>query len=290
VFLWPENWIEPELKQDRSPFFKDLENELLQNEINQQTVETAFANYLDKLDGVAQLEIAGFYQEDDADAAMLHVFGRTPGAEPHRYYYRRYDYRQWTPWEQVDLDIQGEYLIPAVVNKRLFLFWPVFTEMPDDAANNAPVEIPAPGDRSAPVKPAVKRLRVQLAVSEYRQGAWTPKKVSKDFYQSSQATTVDIVHKFYRFFAIDRSAADGRFGIIFDGYSLGSNGVEKAGLQGAFEVAGQLPACASAGMGCDRLLRKHLLHLVLEVDRAGRSRRIRPARHAPRSAAERFHD
>jgi hypothetical protein len=238
VFLWPENWIEPELKQDRSPFFKDLENELLQNEINQQTVETAFANYLDKLDGVAQLEIAGFYQEDDADAAMLHVFGRTPGAEPHRYYYRRYDYRQWTPWEQVDLDIQGEYLIPAVVNKRLFLFWPVFTEMPDDAANNAPVEIPAPGDRSAPVKPAVKRLRVQLAVSEYRQGAWTPKKVSKDFYQSSQATTVDIVHKFYRFFAIDRSAADGRFGIIFDGYSLGSNGVEQAGLQGAFEVAG----------------------------------------------------
>ena len=25
VFLWPENWIEPELKKDRSPFFRDLE-------------------------------------------------------------------------------------------------------------------------------------------------------------------------------------------------------------------------------------------------------------------------
>ena len=24
VFLWPENWIEPELKIDRSQFFKDL--------------------------------------------------------------------------------------------------------------------------------------------------------------------------------------------------------------------------------------------------------------------------
>ena len=136
VFLWPENWIEPELKKDRSQFFKDLENELLQNEINQYTVETAFSNYLEKLDGVAQLEIAGFYQEDDGDNAIVHVFGRTTGAEPHLYYYRRYDYRQWTPWEKVELDIQGDYLIPAVVNKRLFLFWPVFTEVPDEAGNS----------------------------------------------------------------------------------------------------------------------------------------------------------
>ena len=79
MFLWPENWIEPELKKDRSQFFKDLENELLQNEINQYTVETAFSNYLEKLDGVAQLEIAGFYQEDDGDNAIVHVFGRTTG-------------------------------------------------------------------------------------------------------------------------------------------------------------------------------------------------------------------
>ena len=35
VFLWPENWIEPELRKDKSQFFKDLEDELLQNEISQ---------------------------------------------------------------------------------------------------------------------------------------------------------------------------------------------------------------------------------------------------------------
>ena len=77
VFLWPENWIEPELKKDRSQFFKDMENELLQNEINQYTVETAFSNYLQKLDRVAQLEIAGFYQEDDGDNAFIHVARHT---------------------------------------------------------------------------------------------------------------------------------------------------------------------------------------------------------------------
>ena len=31
VFLYPENWIEPELRRDKSSFFQDLENELLQN-------------------------------------------------------------------------------------------------------------------------------------------------------------------------------------------------------------------------------------------------------------------
>ncbi len=239
VFLWPENWIEPELKRDRSPFFKDLENELLQNDINAFTVETAFANYLSKLDDVAQLDIAGFYQEDDGQDTRLHLFGRTPGAEPHRYYYRRYDYRQWTPWEPVALDIQGEYLIPAVVNRRLFLFWPVFTEVPDEDGN-ATIRVPKADTQSEStftMQKTQKRLRLQMAVSEYRQGQWMPKKVSKDFYQSGWITEVEIVRKFYHFLPIDRSASDGRFFIKFGGYSLGSDGYEQAELHGAFELA-----------------------------------------------------
>ncbi|MCY7275623.1 MAG: hypothetical protein LH702_18270, partial [Phormidesmis sp. CAN_BIN44] len=237
VFLWPENWIEPELKKDRSPFFKDLENELLQNEINQDTVEKAFINYLEKLDGVAQLEIAGFYQEDDGDKAIVHVFGRTHGAEPHLYYYRRYDYRQWTPWEKVELDIQGDYLIPAVVNNRLFLFWPVFTEVPNEAENSE-VTIPSPGEPFTPKK-AQKKLRLQMAVSDYRQGKWTPKRVSKDFDESG-VYEVEIVKKHYIFFAVDHSDVDGRFGIKYAGRSVSSKQPPEAGaeLSGSFEISG----------------------------------------------------
>jgi hypothetical protein len=256
VFLWPENWIEPELKKDRSSFFKDLENELLQNEINEDNVETAFLNYLEKLGGVAHLEIAGFYQEDDGDDAILHVFGRTMGAEPHLYYYRYYDYRQWTPWEKVELDIQGDYLIPAVVNKRLFLFWPVFTEAPDEEKNSTAYKPPA-DQVKVNVQTAYKKLRLQMAVSEYRQGKWTPKRVSKDF-DESDSYDVEIVRKHYRFFPIDRSEVDGRFFIKYEGYSLASaptptqtktliklftlslDGDKKlpASLDGAFELSG----------------------------------------------------
>src|SRR5205814_3543967 len=63
VFLYPENWIEPELRDNKSPFFKDLENELLQNEITKDSVEEAFAHYLEKLDEVARLEICGMYYQ-----------------------------------------------------------------------------------------------------------------------------------------------------------------------------------------------------------------------------------
>ncbi|RPJ61520.1 MAG: hypothetical protein EHM23_06595, partial [Acidobacteria bacterium] len=237
LFLWPENWIEPELKKDRSPFFKDLENDLLQREVNQYTVETAFGNYLEKLDSVAQLEIAGFYQEDDGDIPVIHVFGRTPGAEPHGYYYRRYDYRQWTAWEKVNLDIPGDYLIPAVVNKRLFLFWPVFSEVADETSNSK-VSTPQANQVDVPLPKTSKKLKLQMAVSEYRQGNWTPKKVSKDFYEST-SYNVDIVRKFYRFYPVDRTEIDGRFAIKFDGWSLGSNGYEQAGFGArAFEIAG----------------------------------------------------
>lgn len=41
VFLYPENWIEPELRDDKSPFFIDMENEILQNEVTKDNVESA---------------------------------------------------------------------------------------------------------------------------------------------------------------------------------------------------------------------------------------------------------
>lgn len=233
VFLWPENWIEPELKKDRSPFFKELETELQQNEINQYTVEAAFANYLEKLDGVAQLEIAGFYQEDDGDDAIIHVFGRTGGAEPHLYYYRRYDYRQWTPWEKVELDIQGDYLIPAVIANRLFLFWPVLTEVPDESSNST-VTTPA-AESSAPLQKVVKRVRLEIALSDYRQGKWTPKRISKDF-DVSTVYTGEASKWHYTFPPIDRSMIDGRFDLQYSGFD--SDPVQMSGSFGIASCSG----------------------------------------------------
>jgi hypothetical protein len=236
VFLWPENWIAPELKADRSPFFKDLENELRQNEINTYNVEAAFTNYLEKLDGVAQLDVAGFYQEDDGDDSVIHVFGRTPGAEPHLYYYRTFDYRGWAPWDPVHLEIRGDFVIPAVVANRLFLFWPELTEVPDDTGNST-VTTPVAGSSFTPQK-VVKRQRLKIALADFRQGKWSPKRISKDF-DVSAVYTGDAQIARYSFPPIDRSTIDGRFDLYYVGLNanpyLWSGAFAIAGCSGAPE-------------------------------------------------------
>ncbi len=130
VFLWPENWLEPEWRDDKSVFFQELEDGLLQDEVTHARAEELYLQYLHKVDEVSQLEIMGTYCEEETEEqpAKLHVFGRTRDV-PHRYFYRRCeDGARWTPWEPVELDINADHLIPVVANGRLFLFWPEFTK------------------------------------------------------------------------------------------------------------------------------------------------------------------
>jgi hypothetical protein len=234
IFLWPENWIEPELRRDRSEIFRELENELLQNEVDQSTAEGAVLGYLAKLNAIARLEVVGLYQEDRGYDTLIHVFARTPGGEPRQYYYRRFRHRmsylgEWTPWEHVDLDIQGEYLVPAVLGGRLFLFWPVFTEVQDETANST-MRLPATGATTfTPDKPK-KRLRMQMAASEYRQGMWTPKTVSTTATETDPKNpyTGEIDTTSFMFFPIDRTEVNGSFAIKYQGKAFDASTVREA--------------------------------------------------------------
>src|SRR5262249_9023711 len=125
VFLWPENWLEPELRDDQSPFFKETMGELLQNDITDERAATALLNYLSKLEEVAKLEPCGIhYLENDpaADDDIAHVVARTAGAN-RKYFYRRCEHGSWTPLEQIKLDIEDDPVMPVVWNGRLLLFW-----------------------------------------------------------------------------------------------------------------------------------------------------------------------
>jgi hypothetical protein len=176
VFLYPENWIEPELRKNKSPFFKDLENKLMQSEITSSSAEDAFMEYLEKLDDVARLEICGTYHQQEYETNLLHVFGRTHG-NPNVYYYRNKDLNTnvWSAWEKVDLDINSEHLVPIVWNRRLYLFWTSFTEKPH-------VQQPVPPSQasSSPPPPPLKHWEVQLSWSEYKGNKWLPKKLSSE--------------------------------------------------------------------------------------------------------------
>jgi hypothetical protein len=223
VFLYPENWIEPELRDDKTPFFEDLESEILQHDLTSDRAEDAVRHYLEKLDQVARLEVAGVYR-DKSGGDVLHVFGRTSSV-PHAYYHRRREGTAWTPWEKVDVDIPGDVLLPVVWNRRLYLFWPVIREVSD--------QNPTANRRST------KHIEIQLAWSMYSGGRWSAKRVA----DTDPVTYVDVPHNLFFTCEADDSTGELRVGCFASlGYpwsDVGANGwpvTSKTYLVGEFRL------------------------------------------------------
>ncbi len=188
IFLWPENWILPSLRDDKSEPFVELENALQQDELTDTAVEDATSAYLETLDDIAHLDVMAAYY--DTDAGTEHVFARTRGGSPAVYYHREFSSeRSWTPWTTVPLDITGEQLLAFSRNSRLTLAWPVFTSEPDDS--KSPPDTPDPASLSGGKSNdnPDKRWKIQLAVSEYADGRWREKRVSAGALYTTFAQT-----------------------------------------------------------------------------------------------------
>lgn len=176
VFLYPENFLEPELRDDQSPFFRELAADLLDADLTPERAERAYVQYLRKVKEVARLQVAGIYHEVEygyrAGEMMpyqvindLHVFARTM-SPPYRYFYRKWvKETYWTAWEEVPLGIEHPTVMPAVHHRRLLLMWPTFMEV-------------AEGKKGSDTP--LRYLEIQLAFSEYVDGAWTQTQLSEE--------------------------------------------------------------------------------------------------------------
>jgi Tc toxin complex TcA C-terminal TcB-binding domain/Neuraminidase-like domain/Putative peptidoglycan binding domain len=174
IFLFPENWIDPGLRSDSSPFFADLENDLRQGDLDAELATTALANYLEKLETVARLDVCGIFHDYENFNNVLYVLARTQGT-PHVYYMRRWvGSSRWTPWEKVDLDIASDHIVPVVWDGRPYLFWLVVTSKPDELGQATPAQ----PDQNQPLPPPSKHLEVQLAWSQYKHGKWQAKQTA----------------------------------------------------------------------------------------------------------------
>ena len=136
VFLYPENWLDVSLRDDKSLFFTELEERLQEVGGDSDDMERIYAEYLEKMRETANLEIVGCCKEDGdpngETVYTLHIIGRTRG-EPHRYYYRKYFAKKntrgtWSPWELIEADITGDVVFPQLMNGRLYLIWPQFMQ------------------------------------------------------------------------------------------------------------------------------------------------------------------
>lgn len=131
VFLYPENWIDGDLREDKTPFFKDLEDRLAEIGNDQDALTDALGDYLKKVTDTSEIDIVGACKQDGGVHAgtlyTLHIIGCTRG-EPHSYYYRTYEATalyggSWTPWEEVPIEIDGAAIQPAILGGHLHILW-----------------------------------------------------------------------------------------------------------------------------------------------------------------------
>ncbi|XZF16152.1 neuraminidase-like domain-containing protein [Chitinophagaceae bacterium MMS25-I14] len=193
IFLYPENWIEPELRDDKSPFFLELEKFLNQNEVTKDNVEDAYLTYLERLDQVAHLDIIAMYRETNIAGTgnfeypnddVLHVFGRTK-EQPHIYFYRKRAEGIWSAWEKMDVQIDGDHFVPVLWRGRLRFYWLVFTK---DQVQEAATKVRSGAKYSTPTG---TRWKIQLAWTEYKNNKWLAKQLSKDALYSFVVTEED---------------------------------------------------------------------------------------------------
>jgi hypothetical protein len=189
IFLFPENWLEPEFRDDKTHLFQEFESALLQDDISNDLAEEAFFRYLKKLEALARLEIVTVYCEEeplDPASNTLHVIGRTFSDSP-KYFYRRYAHQMWTPWEPVEAEIEGDHVAAVIWRERLHLFWLTFLEKArptstqpfndDDEQGLAGVKLKNLVGKISANQP-LKDVEVQLNWSEFFQGEWTTRESS----------------------------------------------------------------------------------------------------------------
>jgi pSer/pThr/pTyr-binding forkhead associated (FHA) protein len=196
VFLWPENWLDPELRDNQSPFFTQTLGELLQGDMTDAAATTAYLGYLTNLESVAKLEPSGIWY----DGTDGHVIARTAGAQ-RKYYHRQMEGASWTPWAEIKLGIEDSPVVPYVWNGRLLLFWLRIVQAPVDgsllaapataAATTSLVNLTYgemfPTNDQA-VGSTVVNVSAILCYSEYINGQWQPVKTSDPTRPTSLGT------------------------------------------------------------------------------------------------------
>lgn len=152
IFLWPENYLDPTIRDDKTPLLEELESELLQQEITDQTVMDAYSNYLKSLEELANLRYAGAYHhyieaEDSGEATdIIYLFGATGGEAPTHYWREIRNLArsqedelvspEYGPWRKVETRIPTRHISPVVYDGRLYVFWNEITTTSQNAVHD----------------------------------------------------------------------------------------------------------------------------------------------------------
>ncbi|MDB6049546.1 MAG: hypothetical protein JWR17_2292 [Pseudomonas sp.] len=133
---YPENYLDPTLRLDKTIPFKTFESELAQARLSADTVQSALGNYLQAFETISNLQITGCYINSSNFINADYYFIGRQSIEPFAFYWRKARLYQgasankaymagWTEWKAIE-SITGahiKYCRPVVMDGRLYAVW-----------------------------------------------------------------------------------------------------------------------------------------------------------------------
>ena len=135
VFLYPENWLFPELRDDQTETFKAYQSSLTQAEPSDKNAKKALLQYLDELTDIGQISVLSMhehYEESNTgepSKLSLYLIGRLTNSS-NIYFWRKgtnvgMPGTRWTGWERIDLELPVSLITPFIFEGDFHLAWPL---------------------------------------------------------------------------------------------------------------------------------------------------------------------
>ncbi|HTH15696.1 MAG TPA: neuraminidase-like domain-containing protein, partial [Magnetospirillum sp.] len=129
VFIYPENYLNPSLRRQRTPLFSAFMDQLQQDEITDATVTNAFTQYMTSFAELATIQPVDAVNckapnTDTGELVDQTILVGRSAEEPYAYYWRTLeDSTIWSPWYSIDAKIPVPVVTLFHAFGRLFLFW-----------------------------------------------------------------------------------------------------------------------------------------------------------------------
>ena len=188
VFLFPENWIEPELRDDKTELFRELEEELVKDDLTNERAEQILFNYVEGMAELSDLLVVGMCSEGrfyGGSTSVYHLVARTR-SKPFTYYHRSFQGRQFTdgvftPWSKIPLEIEADTVTPAIAEGSLRILWPMVV-LKEKVATGT-------GSDTGALK-STAEIRLMWSTLETKSGRWTKPRLGRGKVFDFQPKTV----------------------------------------------------------------------------------------------------
>lgn len=177
VFLYPENYVLPEVRANQSKLYKDFEEALTQEEVNSDVAEKAFQHYLEQFKDIANLEVAQMVHDKEKD--IMHVFA-TNQNDPVQLYHRSLKNRSvWSAWERVPVEVKGG-ILPLMHKGKLIVCWLDKREKKQEPKNIEFDSEPDNNNKYNALSSPPSNTEVRLAWTTKSEEGWEGKKITTD--------------------------------------------------------------------------------------------------------------